>query len=159
SLPAADQFELSVDTIEEFALATTKGAWIVGGAPPHDDVEVAAEDQIRVALDVEDAVEDRVHRADVAALAGRAVGAEDTPRPRRPAAAPDLSAHDPALEVRDRDRCEPSRTHEHACPPTARLAGGAPDEGVLGGRAKALAQALARRPALLAEDDVRLQRS
>src|SRR5258705_7779789 len=94
-LPAADQVELSVDPIQEFALATAEGAWIVGGAPPHDDVEIAAEDQIRVALEVEDAVEDRVHRADVAALAPRAVDAEDPHGPRRPAAAPELSAHDP----------------------------------------------------------------
>jgi len=158
-LPAANQVELSVDPIEELALPAAEGAWIVGGAPPDGNVEVAAEDQISVALDVQDAVEDRVHRANVAALARGAVDAEDAHRPRRPPTAPDLPADDPAVELWDRDRCEPSRANEHAGPPTARLACRAPDEGVLGGRAEALAAALPRRPALLAEDDVRPQRS
>jgi hypothetical protein len=157
-LPAADQAELIAQAIEELAAIAADGAWIARRTVADPHVEVAAEHQVGLAADAGDAVEDLVRRPDVAVLADGTVDAEEADGARRPARAPKLPADDPAAELRDVDGDDLGRAHEKTTSPACR-SGRLPDESILFARTEALARALGRGPAFLAEDHVGRQAS
>src|SRR6185503_3383519 len=104
----------------------------------HDHVEIPAEDQIRVAAPRADSVQDLVEGPDVAALADRAVDAEELERAPAGSSPGDLRSHHPTPEPSDRQgpRHQPAEQHGAAPAPRGR---GRPQERVPGTDPEALA--------------------
>src|SRR5262249_40600087 len=154
-LPAADEVELPGEALEDLPLAARHWDPFAGLAIADDDVEVPAEDEIRAIATPGDPVQELVHRAHVAPLAGRAVNAENAERTRRgPRRTLDLHAHAPAAEPPDREGRGPGIADEDRAAPAPPGCEGR-EERVCRSRSEPLPGRVVWRAALLGEDDVR----
>src|SRR5438067_2735483 len=147
-LPASHQVELTRHAFEDRALAVADGNRIARAADSAGDVEVASEDQVCAGREGSERVENRVHGADVAALASRAVDGEHAQRAiGRPGARIQLASGDPPAETAHVDAADSApREEDSGSPPAGDRFGPQPGAGWT-----------RRHAALLREQDVRCE--